>query len=59
MRLTDQLRSKLDRGDIDELQSQIRSIVRQPSQDDIDAQYGKVGSTRMRMIRMMMRIIVS
>jgi centrosome and spindle pole-associated protein 1 len=41
-RITDQLRAKLDRTDLEDLQDQIRTIVRAPSQDDTDAQLGKV-----------------
>ena len=43
-KITSQLRAKLDRTDLEELQSQIRTIVK-PSQDDIDAQLGKVHCT--------------
>ena len=41
-RITDQLKSKLDRTDMEDLQSQIRSIVKSPTQDDLDATYGRV-----------------
>lgn len=41
-RLTDQLRAKLDRNELDELQTQIRSIVRKPDAESLEAQLGKV-----------------
>ena len=41
-KITDQLRSKLDRNELDDIQTQIRSIVRQPGPEDTEAMLGKV-----------------
>ena len=41
-RITDQLRAKLDRNELEELQTQIRSIVRKPDAESLEAQLGKV-----------------